>query len=90
MPDGTAAMNAKVGPIQVTTSETYKLDGDKLTLTTKNVDVKGGQPGQADYIKKFAQSQIGKEQTNTVKFVGDDQASLTDDKGHSLSLTRPK
>ncbi len=89
-PDGTATMAAKNGPIEVTATESYKIEGEKVTLTVKGVDVKGGKAEQAAFIKSFAQAQVGKDQVDTVKFPSDEQAAITDAKGRTITLNRVK
>lgn len=55
----------------------YKLDGETLTITAKDLDIPGLDPKMAAQLKNNPQSGINKPQTLKLKFVSNDEVSLT-------------
>lgn len=74
-PDNTYAMTSKVGQMTITAGGDYKLDGDKLTVTTKSFDAPGLPPALLAQAKKSPD--FGKPRDMTLKFASDDQIDLS-------------
>ena len=90
-PDNTMSISAKNMGMEMVFSGDYKLEGENLSITMKDVDIKGGDPKTTDMIKKLMKGQTGKEEKSTVKFVSDDEMSMTSSNAGGLtkSATTP-
>ncbi len=73
--DNTFTLGAKVMQYTLTQTGDYKLDGGKLTMTPKDINVVGLPAAALAQIK--AQSKLGTSKTVDIKFVSDDEASLS-------------
>ena len=65
------------GPVDVLVTQAYKVDGDKASFTFKDVTMKGLPAGREGLLDAFKRSQMGKGDTETIKFTSDDQVTLT-------------
>lgn len=95
-PESAFTMAIKLGTIEFDLSGDYKLDGENLTLTLKDVNVPKLSATQQAQAKATFASQMGRAQTMTAKFPTDDQLVLTSTGnglgmlGKSNTLTRVK
>jgi hypothetical protein len=73
--DNTFTLGAKV--MQYTLSQTgdYKLDGEKLTMTPKDINVSGLPAAALTTIK--SQAKLGTAKTVDIKFVSEDEVTLS-------------
>lgn len=94
-PDNTFTLSSKAAQFGVTAKGDYKLDGEKLSLTTKDIDAPGLPPA---LLAKAKQSpDFSKPKDVTVKFTGDDEVSMSGlqangapGQEHALTLKRVK
>ena len=66
----------------------YKLDGEKLTVTLKDVSLEGAKPEEQAQFKKFFESQLNKSETSTIKFNSDTEVVVTDSKGTANTMKK--
>lgn len=89
-PDNTFTMGS--GPMKA--KGDYKLAGEKLTLTTKDVEIPGLPPALVAKAKQMPD--FGKPKDTTIKFVNDDEVSISGlaatgaAPAQALTLTRVK
>ena len=74
-PDGTFASTVKAGASGLTSSGDYALTGERLRMTTKDVQAPGLSPDLLAKLK--ADPTFGKPQEVAAKFASDDELSLS-------------
>jgi len=87
--DGTMTSTAKVGPVSVTTKGTYKVEGEKFTMTLSSVGSSGAPADISAKINASTKDSINKPMTGTIKFPSEDKAEITAGP-IKLSLTKVK
>lgn len=92
--DNKMSFGIKQGPADVTITGDYKVEGDTVTITMKDIDLKGLPPATADMVKKMAKQQmsgvLNKPEKNKIAFTSDDQVTLSGSKGEAITLSRVK
>ena len=73
--DDTFTMGTKMGQMGMTAKGAYKLTGDKLSLTIKDLDMPGLPPAVLAQAK--SSPEFSKPQEVAVKFVSDDELSMS-------------
>ncbi len=74
-PDNTFTLAAKVGQYTMSQTGDYKLEAEKLTMTPKDINVSGLPAAAMTQIK--SQAKLGTPKTVDIKFVSDDEISLS-------------
>lgn len=88
-PDNTVVMTCKVGSASLSVTSDYKLEGAKLTITGKDVQVTGIDATHQAEAKAATDRLVGHAETATVKISGDEMA-LTDAKNSTQIFKRVK
>lgn len=80
-PDDTFTIAIKAGIINMTAKGDYKLNGDTLTLTMKDLDMPGLSPDMIAKAKSMPGSNFGKPQDLKVQFPSADELTLSGGSG---------
>jgi hypothetical protein len=88
--DNTMTISSKQGPASVVFNGDYKAEGEKVTMTLKDVKMQGVPPAMESMAKNALKPMLNKPETNTVKFASDDSVSITGTGNKTISLTRVK
>jgi hypothetical protein len=72
-PDGTSLVSSLDGPIKLKATGTYKVEDDKIEMTTTKVDI----PGAPPQILAAAKVQEGQKKSGKITFTSNDDVQLT-------------